>query len=36
MSNKNPLISIIIPAFNAENKIGKSLKALLNQTYKNN
>lgn len=30
---KNPLISIIISAYNAESKIGKSLRALLKQTY---
>lgn len=30
----NPLISIIISAYNAENKIGKCLNFLLNQTYK--
>lgn len=32
--NKSPLISIIISAYNAENKIGKCLNSLLNQTYK--
>lgn len=34
MANKTPLISVIISAFNAENKISKCLQALLNQTYK--
>lgn len=32
--NKYSLISIIISAYNAENKIGKCLNSLLNQTYK--
>ena len=31
---KNPLISVIISAYNAESKIGKCIKSLLNQTYK--
>lgn len=31
---KNPLISAIISAYNSENKIGKCIKSLLNQTYK--
>ncbi len=34
MTSKKPLISIIISAYNSENKIGKCLAALLNQTYK--
>lgn len=34
MTNKKPLISVIISAYNSENKIEKCLKALLNQTYK--
>ncbi len=33
MTNKKPLISIIISAYNAEDKIGKCLNSLLNQTY---
>lgn len=31
---KNPLISVIISTYNAENKISKCISALLNQTYK--
>lgn len=34
MIKNNPLISIIISAYNAENKINKCISALLNQTYK--
>ncbi len=34
MSNKKPLISAIISVYNAENKIGKCLNSLLNQSYK--
>jgi len=30
-----PLVTVIIAAFNSENKINKTLEALLNQTYKN-
>lgn len=30
-----PLISVIIPVFNAEKYIGKSLESVLNQTYEN-
>ena len=33
MTNKKPLISIIISAYNSENKIEKCLNSLLNQTY---
>lgn len=32
---KNPLVSIIIPIYNGENYIDKSLNTILNQTYKN-
>lgn len=31
----SPLISIMMPAYNAENTIAKALKSLLNQTYMN-
>lgn len=31
---KNPLISIIIPAYNAENTIATTIESALNQTYK--
>ena len=33
MTNKKPLISVIISAYNAEKKIEKCILALLNQTY---
>jgi len=32
---KNPLVSIIIPAYNAENYIRRAIESALNQTYKN-
>ena len=31
----NPIVSVIMPAFNAENTIIKSIKSILNQTYSN-
>ncbi|EFA5256133.1 glycosyltransferase, partial [Escherichia coli] len=31
----NPLISVIMPAYNAENTIRKSVLSVLNQSYKN-
>jgi len=31
---KNPLISVVIPAFNEENFIAKTLESLLNQDFK--
>ncbi|WP_320035350.1 glycosyltransferase family 2 protein [Halarcobacter sp.] len=34
-SCKNPLVSIIVPIFNAENYINKCLNSILNQTMKN-
>src|SRR3989344_4589579 len=33
MTKKNPLVTAIISAYNSENKIGKCLNSLLNQTY---
>lgn len=32
---KLPLVSIILPCYNARNYIEKSLQSLMNQTYKN-
>jgi len=34
MTKKNPLVTAIISVYNSENKIGKCLNSLLNQTYK--
>lgn len=31
----NPLITVVIPAFNAEKYIGETLETVINQTYKN-
>ena len=31
----NPLVSIIIPAYNAENNISETIKSVLNQSYNN-
>lgn len=33
--NFNPLISVVIPAYNAENFIAETLNSVLNQSYKN-
>ncbi|MBK9285113.1 MAG: glycosyltransferase family 2 protein [Sphingobacteriaceae bacterium] len=33
--NFNPKVSVIIPVFNRENLIQKSINSVLNQTYKN-
>lgn len=33
--SQNPLISIVIPAYNVENYIGKAIQSSINQTYKN-
>ena len=33
--NANPLISVIIPCFNAQQYIGQTLESILNQTFKN-
>lgn len=30
---KNPLISVIMPAYNAEKFIDRAVKSILNQTY---
>lgn len=35
MPNNEPLVSVMMPAFNAGDTILKALKSLLNQTYKN-
>ena len=32
---KEPLVSIVVPAFNAESTINRCLDSLLGQTYKN-
>ncbi len=34
MSN-NPLVSVVIPAYNHENYIQETIKSIINQTYKN-
>lgn len=33
--NDNPLVSVIMPAYNAEQYIGEAIKSVLNQTYDN-
>ncbi len=33
-SMKNPLISVILPVYNAENYLAESIKSILNQTFK--
>ena len=35
MDNKNPLVSVIIPCYNAEKIVGYTLDSVINQTYKN-
>ncbi len=35
MEKNNPLVSVIIPAFNVEKFIGETLRSVINQTYKN-
>ena len=32
---EEPLISVVMPAYNAEKYIAKSIESVLNQTYKN-
>lgn len=32
---KNPLVSVLMPAYNAEKYIGEAIESILNQTYKN-
>ena len=34
-SASNPLISVLIPAFNAEPYVGSAIESILNQTYVN-
>ncbi len=34
-TNKNKLVSIIVPAYNVENFIGQCIKSILNQSYRN-
>jgi len=35
LNNSNSLVSIIIPLYNAENYVHKTIESILNQTYKN-
>ena len=35
MADKNPLVSIIVPVYQAERYIGDSIKSAINQTYEN-
>ncbi len=35
MKNKSVLISVLMPAYNAEKYIGKAIKSILNQTITN-
>ncbi|WP_297423397.1 glycosyltransferase family A protein [Clostridium sp.] len=35
MNLKNPLVSIIVPAYNHENYIGECIESIMNQTYEN-
>lgn len=35
MNNAQPLISVIVPVYNAENQIGRAIESLLDQTYGN-
>ena len=34
-TNREPLVSIIIPLYNAEQYIGETIRSVLGQTYKN-
>ena len=35
MEKKYPLVSVIIPVYNAHNSITKTLQSVINQTYTN-
>lgn len=35
MSTDNPAVSIIVPIYNVEKYIGRCVKSILNQTFKN-
>ena len=35
MENNHPLVSIVMPSYNAEKTIGRAIESVLNQTYKN-
>ena len=35
MIKKNPRVSVIVPAYNAENVIGRCLQTIKEQTFKN-
>ncbi|ENU2465791.1 glycosyltransferase family 2 protein, partial [Escherichia coli] len=35
MLNYKPLVSVLIPVYNAEKYIERSLNSIINQTYKN-
>jgi len=34
MDKKDPLVSVIMPAYNAEKFIGEAIESILNQTFK--
>jgi len=34
MDKKEPLVSVIMPAYNAEKFIGEAIESILNQTFK--
>ena len=35
MEKESPLVSVIIPVYNAHNSIAKTLQSVINQTYTN-
>ena len=35
MSEKRPLVSVIMPCYNGEKFIGEAIESVINQTYKN-